>query len=59
MSHYLTMVNCHTDKESDTGEAWVIEVFDDKGDNLIGDGYASTYEDALMEAFKGLDKEDR
>jgi len=59
MSQYLTIVNCHYDKESLTEEAWVVEVFDSEGDTLIGDGYASTYEDALMEAFKGLDKEDR
>jgi hypothetical protein len=59
MSQYLTIVNCHYDKESLTEEAWVVEVFDSEGDTLISDGYASTYEDALMEAFKGLDKEDR
>jgi hypothetical protein len=52
------MINCHYDKESLTNEAWVVEVFDSEGDTLIGDGYASTYIDALTEAFKGLDKEE-
>ena len=59
MSQYLTMVNCSYDRESLTEEAWVVEVFDSEGDTLISDGYASTYEDAISEAFKGLDKEER
>ena len=59
MSQYLTIINCNVDDQSKTGEAWIVELFDSKGDTFISDGVASTYEDALMEAFKGLDKEDR